>query len=125
MALFTIAELNALLRTLVAGIEIVGNDFGAKNPDDCAYVRINGGGRPNEWSSVSYPSIQVVIRAKKAPDAEAKANAFFTALHNKREFAVGTTRVIRSEAEQSAPFYLGVDENSRTMYSVNFTFTTV
>lgn len=125
MALFTIAELNALVRTLVTGIEIVGNDFAAKNPDDCAYTRINGGPPPKEWSSVSYPSIQIVVRAKRAPDAEAKANAFFTELHNKREFAIGTTRVIRSEAEQSAPFYLGVDENSRTLYSVNFTFTTV
>lgn len=124
MALFTIAELNALLRTLVTGTTIVANDFVAANPDDCAYTRISGGGRPNEWSSVSYPSVQVVIRAKKSPDAEAKANAFFAALHNKREFAVGTTRVIRSEAEQSAPFYLGTDENGRTLYSVNFTFTT-
>lgn len=124
MALFTIAELNALLRTLVTGITIVGNDFVAANPDDCAYARINGGARPNEWSSVSYPSVQVVIRAKKALDAETKANAFFTALQNRREFTVGTTRVIRSEAEQSAPFYLGTDESSRTLYSVNFTFTT-
>ncbi|WP_151737242.1 minor capsid protein [Paenibacillus tengchongensis] len=124
MALFTIAELNALLRTLVTGITIVGNDFAAANPDDCAYTRINGGRPPNEWSSVSRPSVQIVIRAKKSPDAEAKAYAFFNALHNRQEFAVGTTRVIRSEAEQSAPFYLGTDESARTLYSVNFTFTT-
>lgn len=124
MALFTIAELNAVLRPLVTGINIVGNDFVAANPDDCAYTRINGGPRPNEWSSVSFPSVQIVIRAKSASTAEAKANAFFTALHNKREFTVGTTRVIRSEAEQSAPFYLGTDESGRTLYSVNFTLTT-
>lgn len=124
MSLFTIAELNTALRALVTGVTVVGNDFAADSPDTCAFTRINGGRPPNEWSSVSRPSVQVVIRAKAASTAETKANAFFNALHNRREFAVGSTRVIRSEAEQSAPFYLGPDESGRTLYSVNFTFTT-
>lgn len=124
MSLFTIAELNTALRAFVTDINIVGNDFSASSPDDCAYTRINGGRPPNEWSSVGRPSVQIVIRAKSASTAETKANTFFTALHNRREFAVGSTRVIRSEAEQSAPFYLGPDESGRTLYSVNFTFTT-
>ncbi|MNL58462.1 hypothetical protein D3C87_1821000 [compost metagenome] len=124
MSLITVAGVNALLRTLVPGFTFVGNDFAAANPDDCAYTRINGGGPPNEWSSVSRPSVQIVVRAKLASTAEATAIAIFAALHNRREFTVGTTRVIRCAAEQSAPFYLGPDDNGRTLYSVNFTLTT-
>ncbi|OMD27497.1 minor capsid protein [Paenibacillus odorifer] len=124
MALLTVADINAAVRLIIPGFTVVGNDFVAANPDDCAYTRITGGPPPSEWSSVAYPSVQVVIRAKSMATAEAKANAIFEALHGKAEFIIGTTRVVKCLADQSAPWYLGPDANNRTLYSVNFTLTT-
>ncbi|MEC0167860.1 minor capsid protein [Paenibacillus graminis] len=120
----TLAEVNATVRLAIPGFNVVGNDFAAGNPDDCAYVRITGGGIPSEWSSVARPSFQVIIRSKSTATAEAKGNALITALHGKTEFVIGNTRVVKCLADQSAPWYLGPDENSRALYSVNFTLTT-
>jgi hypothetical protein len=120
----TLAGVNETIRLAIPGFTVVGNDFAAANPDDCAYTRITGGPPPSEWSSVAYPSVQVVIRAKSTATAEAKANAIFEALHGKAEFTIGTTRVVKSLADQSAPWYLGLDANNRALYSVNFTLTT-
>ncbi|ETT41428.1 hypothetical protein C162_26140 [Paenibacillus sp. FSL R7-269] len=120
----TLADINAAVRIAMPGIIVVGNEFIATNPDDCAYVRITGGGAPSEWSSVARPSFQVVIRAKLSSNAEAKGNALIAALHLKTEFIIGSTRVVKCLADQSAPWYLGPDESGRALYSVNFTLTT-
>ncbi|MEK3836450.1 minor capsid protein [Paenibacillus sp. FSL R7-0128] len=120
----TLAELNAAVRLAMPGITVVGNEFIANNPDDCAYVRITGGGAPNEWSSIAHPSFQVIIRSKASANAEAKGNALIEALHRKTEFMIGSTRVVKCLAGQSAPWYLGPDESGRALYSVNFTLTT-
>ena len=120
----TLADINAAVRIAMPGIIVVGNDFIAANPDDCAYVRITGGPPPREWSSVAYPSFQVIIRAKLAANAEVKGNALIAALHGKAEFMLGSTRVVKCLSDQSAPWYLGPDESGRALYSVNFTLTT-
>lgn len=120
----TLAELNAAVRLAMPGITVVGNEFIAANPDDCAYVRITGGGAPSEWSSVAHPSFQVIIRSKASANAEAKGNALIAALHRKTEYMIGSTRVVKCLADQSAPWYLGPDESGRALYSVNFTLTT-
>lgn len=120
----TLAEINAAVRLAMPGINVVGNDFAAGNPDDCAYVRITGGGAPSEWSSVARPSFQVIIRAKSAATAETKGNALIAAMHGKTEFMIGSTRAVKCLADQAAPWYLGPDENGRALYSVNFTLTT-
>ncbi|AHV98984.1 minor capsid protein [Paenibacillus sabinae] len=124
-ATITIADTNALLRVLVPGFTFVGLEFATGNPDDCAYTRINGGDAPSEWTPKSYPSIQIVLRAKLAATAETKANAIYAALHGKTEFTIGTQRVVKCVAEQSAPWYLGKDDSARSMYSLNFTLTTI
>lgn len=120
----TLAELNAAVRLAIPGYNVVGNDFIAGNPDDCAYVRITGGPPPKEGSSVAYPSFQVVIRSKGPATAEAKGNLLIAAFHDKTEFKIGNTRVVKCLADQSAPWYLGPDESGRALYSVNFTLTT-
>lgn len=120
----TLADINAAVRLAMPGITVVGNDFIAGNPDDCAYVRITGGPPPKEWSSVAYPSFQVVVRSKDPVTAETKANALYEGLHGKTEFTAGITRVVKCLADQSAPWYLGPDEGDRALYSVNFTLTT-
>jgi hypothetical protein len=120
----TLADINAAVRLAMPGITVVGNDFIAANPDDCAYVRITGGPPPREWSSVAYPAFQVIIRSKASATAETKGNTLIAALHLKTEFIIGSTRVVKCLADQSAPWYLGTDESGRALYSVNFTLTT-
>jgi len=122
--MLTVADINAYLRLAVA-YTYIGNDFPTTGTDDIAYVRMSGGNAPSEWTTKSYPGFQIVIRAKLPATAETIANAIYTKLHGKAEFTVGTTRVIKCVANQSVPWYLGTDENKRTLYSLNFTLTTL
>ncbi|MCR8843081.1 minor capsid protein [Paenibacillus sp. SC116] len=103
----------------------VANEFGASNGDDCAFVRMTGGLAPSEWTSKSRPSFQVVIRAKSSAIVDAKANEIHAGLHGKAEFTIGTARIVKCIADQSTPLYLGKDANGRTIYSANFTLTTI
>lgn len=121
--MLTIPELNTYLRKAVP-YAYVGNEFAASNPDDCAYTRLTGGFRPSEWTSKSRPSFQIVVRGK-ASVADKKATEIYTHLNGKGEFYIGSTRVIHCLADQSTPIYLGKDTNGRTMYSLNFTVTTI
>lgn len=124
--MLSVSEINAYLRTIPGlGLTFVGNEFSATSPDDCAYTRITGGYAPSEWTSRARPSFQIVVRTKLASAAEPKANAIFADLHRKSEFSFGSTRVVKCVADQSAPLYLGKDESGRTLYSLNFTITTV
>lgn len=121
--MLTVPDINAYLRKAVP-YTYVGNEFETGNPDDCAYTRLTGGLPPSEWTTKSKPSFQVVVRGK-ASVADAKATEIFTHLHGKSEFHIGSTRIIKCKADQSSPIYLGKDANSRAMYSLNFTVTTI
>ncbi|MGJ0440072.1 minor capsid protein [Paenibacillus polysaccharolyticus] len=119
----TVPDITAYLRVAVP-YTYVANEFAANNPDDCAYVRLGGGYAPSEWTNKRRPAVQVLVRAKSASKADQIARAVYDDLTNKREFKFGDTRVVHCLANQSAPIYLGKDENERTMYSLNFTLTT-
>lgn len=125
--MLTVADINAYLRTIpnLGGLTFVGNDFQTSSPDDCAFTRVTGGYAPSEWTTKAQPSFQIVLRTKLPSAAEPKANAIYADLHRKTEFYLGTTRVVKCLADQSAPLYLGKDENGRTMYSLNFTVTII
>lgn len=125
--MLTVAGINAYIRTIpgLNGLIIVGNDFQATSPDDCAYTRITGGYTPSEWTSKKRPSFQVVLRTKAPSAAEPLANTIYADLNGKSEFMLGGVRVVKCVADQSAPLYLGKDDNGRTLYSLNFTLTTI
>lgn len=118
-----VPDINAYLR-LAVPYTYVANEFATANPDDCAFVRLGAGYAPSEWSNKRRPAVQVVVRAKSANKADQIVRAIYDDLTNKREFTFGDTRVVHCFANQSAPIYLGKDENDRTMYSINFTLTT-
>lgn len=99
------------------------NEFPTNAPDDCGYVRLFGGFGPSEWTPKQRPTLQVVVRAKSGVTAEQRAWAVFTAFHRRLNWAIGTQKVSSSFADQSVPLYLGLDENNRPMYSINFTLT--
>lgn len=123
MNTISVTNVTAYLRAAFPGLTFVANEFAATNPDDCAFVRMQPGFAPSEWTTKRIPGFQIVIRAKNPGDAEARSNAIFAELHGKSEFMIGPVRVIKCVSDQSAPIYLGKDESQRTMYSLNFNIT--
>lgn len=119
----SVTDVTAFLRAAFPGWTFVANEFATNNPDDCAYVRMQSGFAPSEWTTKRRPGFQIVLRAKNPQDAEARSNAIFAALHGKTEFKLGNTRVIKCTSDQSAPIYLDKDANGRTLYSLNFNIT--
>ncbi|MZP28688.1 hypothetical protein GTO91_03010 [Heliobacterium undosum] len=91
---------------------------------DCAAVQLTGGGEASLKANISRPALQILIRASDPAVAEKKATDLHQALHGKRNFDVGTTHVIFCAAAQSGPLFLGLDENNRSVYSLNFTLIT-
>ncbi len=118
--MFTVNELKASVEAAVPYTYYV-NEFLATGADNSAYVRITGGYAPSQWTPQLRPTFQVVVRAKTAVLAEATALAIWTAYHQRRSFSIGTQRIVATFADQPAPLYLGVDDNNRALYSVNFT----
>lgn len=92
--------------------------FPATAVDDCATVKVIGGGEPNR--SIASPSIQVLVRAKSPATAEAKAWDVYNHFNLKSNFNIGTTQVTYCNAQQSSPLFIGTDENRRYVFSVNF-----
>lgn len=86
--------------------------------DNSAKVEIIGGGSPDR--ELLRPSIQVIVRAKTAINAESKAWEIYDFLKHKTNFMIGATSVVLCRAEQSSPLYIGTDENGRFLYSINF-----
>lgn len=123
MNTISVTNVTAYLRAAFPALTFVANEFAATNPDDCAFVRMQPGFAPSEWTTKRIPGFQIVIRAKNPGDAEARANAIYAELHGKSEFMIGPVRVIKCVSDQSAPIYLGKDESQRTMYSLNFNIT--
>lgn len=101
------------------------NEFPSNPTDNCAVVVLTSGFAPSKWTHKKQPSFQVLIKSKKPPDAEAKAYEIFEHFHNKIEFTIGTTRIIHCSSDQSVPLFIGKDEEDRTIYSLNFTITTL
>lgn len=91
-------------------------------PDECAVISIVGGMPMDADTGVARPGIQVLVRGKPydLKNAEDKAYAIFGALANKREVTLGAASVVQIQATQSAPFYIGMDEANRPIYSMNF-----
>ncbi|MBC9786292.1 hypothetical protein H1S01_17680 [Heliobacterium chlorum] len=92
--------------------------------DDCATVRVSGGGEASVKANLSRPTLQILIRAGDPATAEEKANEIHQSFTGKRNFDVGTTHVIFCASQSSSPLFLGLDENDRSIYSLNFSLIT-
>lgn len=101
------------------------NKFPAKSADDCATVKMTGGGAADKYTiGVRSPSFQILVRSKHPSTGEAKAAELFNLLHGSTFFNVGETFVASCTSNQSEPTYIGDDENGRTLYSLNFSCVT-
>ena len=91
-------------------------------PDDCATVKLTGGFPTDEWTGKKQPSFQVLVRGNVNgnADVETKAYAIFDALTNLREVTIGSDSVVVIRAMNSAPLFIGNDDNNRPIYSLNF-----
>lgn len=123
--MLSVMDVVAYVKTVDAETAYYPNNFSLGAPSNAGYVRLYSGRPASEWTPKKYPTVQVVIRADHPSVGEAKANDIYTHLHNRRQFDVGQTRIISATADQSAPLYLGSDENGRFLYSVNFTMVTL
>lgn len=102
--------------------EYFGNEFPKAAKDDCGVVRISGGGSPDLYTvGLKTPSVQIIVRHKKAGEAETLAQDIWTFFHAKEHYNVGNTKVYVSMCDQSEPLNLGKDENGRSIYSINLT----
>lgn len=123
--MLTTMELITWIKGLVPYAYFV-NDFRKDSPDASAIVRLAPSPPPSEWSNVSHPSFQILVRGAEADVTDAAEKTAFDilkALHNKVEFTIAGKRVVHCISEQSVPFYLGWDDNRRPLYSLNFEMT--
>ncbi|WP_243237372.1 minor capsid protein [Heliobacterium chlorum] len=116
------AELIAVFQQTVP-FKYFANSFPV-GADNCASVRLTGGGEDSIKANLSRPTMQILIRAGDPVTAEAKATEIYRTFNGKRDFDVGTTHVIFCTAQQSSPLFLGFDENNRSIYSINFSLIT-
>lgn len=125
-----ISELLAYLRANVP-FNYVAEEFSATADqnfgDEYAVVKLTGGYPPDREIPKYYPSFQVLVRGKKngQAQAEAKANEIYDHFHRRSGFFIGLNRVGFCSADQSTPIFLGLDDNKRPIYSINFTLTII
>ncbi len=95
--------------------------------DEGLCVYSSGGSAPDVSTSLARPAIQILLRGNRsARETCAKAEAILTELHGLHDtiFTAGGSRVMLCSARQSEPIPLGLDENGRHQYSINFTLIT-
>lgn len=92
--------------------------------DNGVKLEQTGGIEPDRDIPIEQPTVQVMVRNKAYPDGLDKAKAIYDALHRKGDDLVleaGGVDVMTCFAMQE-PFHLGLDENSRHLFVVNFVF---
>lgn len=98
------------------------NEFPRSAPDACAYARIYPGEGVDGWTGKRIPHFQVLVRGNEGEHEETEyvANDIFDAIVNQRDVRIGNDYIVQVKAQGSAPFYIGMDENRRPIYSMNF-----
>ncbi|SMO93022.1 minor capsid protein [Melghirimyces algeriensis] len=98
------------------------NEFQRDSPDASAYIRIYPGEGVDSDTGKRIPHFQVLVRGdvEAYPETEEKSNEIFNAITNQRDIWIGNEYVVQIKAQGSAPFYIGLDENRRPVYSMNF-----
>jgi len=96
-------------------------------PEFCATVKLTGGFPPSDLGT-KRPSFQIMVRGGHdangmvdIPGCEAKAYEIYEALTNIENVTIGNDSVVIIRANNSAPIYIGDDDNGLPIYSMNFT----
>ncbi|MFF2910009.1 minor capsid protein [Paenibacillus sp. NPDC057934] len=96
----------------------------------CLFVFGTGGYAPHGYVPTERPTFQVIVKGKSYKTlptnmaaTERLANEIKKKLHRRANYLAGSADVFSSTAAQP-PIYLGLDDNNRPMYSINFIFYT-
>lgn len=116
-----IQDLISYIRSLVQ-FAYYPNTFPPTAEDECAVVTIHDGLPQNEYTGVKYPSFQILVRGKPRDfrNTEDRAYTIFEAIANKTNQQIGSESVVIIKPQGSVPFFIGLDENERPIYSMNF-----
>lgn len=120
-------ELIDFIRAKVPG-RYAPNDFPLESKeDDWVAVKLTGGFPVSQWTGKKQPSFQIKVRgnpdvagSNEPFDTENKAYEIHQALTNLRDIKIGKENIVLIRAMNSYPLYLGLDENNRPIYSMNF-----
>ena len=117
-----IQELIKYIKSLVP-FSLYPNAFPTTSEDECGVVTISAGIGIDSDTGVKRPGFQILIRGKAKDSAKTEERAYeiFEALANKKEQQIGGLSVVIIRPNGSAPFYIGMDERERPLYSMNFT----
>jgi hypothetical protein len=119
-----ILELISFIKTRVPGGAYYPNSFPVSKsaPDVCAVVKLTGGFPPSQWTGKKQPSFQILVRGKANDVAEVETRAYtlHEALMNLQNVTMGNESIVIIRAMNSAPLYIGNDDNNRPIYSMNF-----
>lgn len=119
-----VMDLISFIRGLVPG-QYYANKLppvGEYVPAECASVTIHPGSGYDEWTGKREPSFQLLVRGDVNKDGEAEARAYevFDALANRKDVKIGADSLSIIRPVGSSPFYIGADDNSCPIYSMNF-----
>lgn len=116
-----IQDLITYVRSLVE-FAYYPNVFPPTADDECAVITIHAGMPQDQYTGLKYPSFQILVRGKPRDfqNTEARAYEIFEAIANKKNQQIGADSVVIIKPQGSAPFFIGVDENDRPIYSMNF-----
>jgi hypothetical protein len=118
-----ILELITFVKTRVPGV-YYPNTFPISKTaaDECSVIKLTGGFPPSQWTGKKQPSFQVLVRGKAAgiAETEERAYAIHESLMNLNNVTIGEDSVVIIRSLNSVPIFIGNDENSRPIYSMNF-----
>lgn len=93
------------------------------SPDTNILISASGGGSPYPHLLINFPSVQVFVRGKKSgyQDAQAKAREIVKVLLGRAGYTDAVSGdVYQSFTQTGDVAYLGQDENTRPMFTANF-----
>lgn len=104
--------------TMPVVIEEIASD---EEIDECVTIIATGGLSPSKAINMRQPTIQILVESESTKKARETIEDIFSLLHQKYNLDMGTYNVAQVDSIQE-PFYLGRDDNGRSLYSVNFLF---
>jgi Bacteriophage minor capsid protein len=102
------------------GIEVYPLTFPKTSGDACSTVEVTYGYPSN--AGVSRCFVQIITRDVHPALAEETANRIRSFLDKRTDFYLGETQVIYVSCQTPIPLYIGVDDNQRHLFSVNYLF---
>ena len=93
--------------------------LGPSSPDNVVVIRDSGGAAPETQYTYKYPTVQIYVRNNSYQSGWKQAETIMSCLHALHGEVWGAVTYVLIKASSEIMF-LGVDENNRAEFSVNF-----